>query len=169
MQLGFATDYQTILERVDAIDPLKYGRTRNYVDGDVSYLSPYISRGVISTKQVLDHVMSKGFTINQIESFVKELCWRDYFQRVGQVKNLNEDIKHPQEPVSNHAIPSAILEASTGIEAIDTPAGWGLGQQCLQLAMGCWCQQFEKILCQPGKHQQIFAYPSGEYFPGQTL
>ena len=120
MQPGFATDYQTILERVDAIDPLKYGRTRNFVDGDVSYLSPYISRGVISTKQVLDHVMSKGFTINQIESFVKELCWRDYFQRVGQVKNLNEDIKHPQEPVSNHAIPSAILEASTGIEAIDT-------------------------------------------------
>ncbi len=72
MQLGFATDYQTILERVDAIDPLKYGRTRNYVDGDVSYLSPYISRGVISTKQVLDHVMSKGYAINQIESFVKE-------------------------------------------------------------------------------------------------
>ena len=120
MQPGFATDYQTILERVDTIDPLKYGKTRNFVDGDVSYLSPYISRGVISTKQVLDHVMSKGYTINQIESFVKELCWRDYFQRVGQVKNLNEDIKHPQEPVSNHAISSAILEASTGIEGIDT-------------------------------------------------
>jgi len=93
MQPGFATDYTTILERIDAIDPLKYGKTRNFVDGDVSYLSPYISRGVISTKQVLDHVMAKGYTILKIESFVKELCWRDYFQRVGQVKNLNQDIK----------------------------------------------------------------------------
>ena len=70
MQSGFATDYKTILERIDAIDPLKYGKTRNFVDGDVSYLSPYISRGVISTKQVLDHVMSKGYTILKIESFV---------------------------------------------------------------------------------------------------
>ena len=43
MQPGFATDYTTILERIDAIDPLKYGKTRNFVDGDVSYLSPYIS------------------------------------------------------------------------------------------------------------------------------
>ena len=120
MQPVFATDYTTILERIDAIDPMKYGRTRNFVDGDVSYLSPYISRGVISTKQVLDHVMLKGYKIPQIESFVKELCWRDYFQRVGQVKNLNQDIKHPQEPVSNHEIPSAILEANTGIEGIDT-------------------------------------------------
>ena len=115
MQPGFATDYTTILERIDAIDPLKYGKTRNFVDGDVSYLSPYISRGVISTKQVLDHVMAKGYKIPQIESFVKELCWRDYFQRVGQVKNLNDDIKHPQEPVNNHSISSAILEARTGI------------------------------------------------------
>ena len=120
MQPGFATDYKTILDRIDAIDPLKYGKTRNFVDGDVSYLSPYISRGVISTKQVLDHVMSKGYTILKIESFVKELCWRDYFQRVGQVKNLNQDIKHPQEPVNNHEISSAILEANTGIEGIDT-------------------------------------------------
>ena len=91
MQPVFATDYTTILGRIDAIDPMKYGRTRNFVDGDVSYLSPYISRGVISTKQVLDHVMLKGYKIPQIESFVKELCWRDYFQRVGQVKNLNQD------------------------------------------------------------------------------
>ena len=120
MQPVFATDYTTILERIDAIDPMKYGRTRNFVDGDVSYLSPYISRGVISTKQVLDHVMLKGYKIPQIETFVKELCWRDYFQRVEQVKNLNEDIKHPQEPVNNHEIPSAILEASISIEGIDT-------------------------------------------------
>jgi len=120
MQPVFATDYTTILGCIDAIDPMKYGRTRNFVDGDVSYLSPYISRGVISTKQVLDHVMLKGYKIPQIESFVKELCWRDYFQRVGQVKNLNQDIKHPQEPVNNHEISTAILEANTGIEGIDT-------------------------------------------------
>ena len=115
----FPTDHTSILKKIDQIDPLKYAKSRNFIDGHVTYLSPYISRGVISTRQVLEHVLSKGYKVYQMESFVKELCWRDYFQRVGQVKNLNEDIKNPQEPVSNHEIPSAVVNASTGIEGID--------------------------------------------------
>jgi deoxyribodipyrimidine photo-lyase len=119
MELHFPTDYKSILDRIDQIDPLKYGKTRNYINGDVTYLSPYISRGVISSKQVLNHVLAKGYKISQIESFVKELCWRDYFQRVGQVKNLNEEIKQQQYPILNHEIPSAIINATIGIAGID--------------------------------------------------
>ena len=115
----FPTDHASILKKIDEIDPLKYAKSRNFIDGHVTYLSPYISRGVISTKQVLEHVLSKGYKVYQMESFVKELCWRDYFQRVGQEKNLNEDIKNPQEPISNHEIPTAVVNASTGIEGID--------------------------------------------------
>jgi deoxyribodipyrimidine photo-lyase len=55
----------------------------------------------------------------QIESFVKELCWRDYFQRVGQVKNLHTEIKQQQKNISNYEISSNILTATTGIEGID--------------------------------------------------
>jgi len=115
----FQTDYQAILKYVDDIDPLRYGKTRNYIDGDVTYLSPYISRGVISTKFVLDRVLKKGYKISEMESFVKELCWRDYFQRVAQEKDVNVDIKHPQVKVANHEIPSRILSAETGIDGID--------------------------------------------------
>lgn len=83
--MNFPTKYSEILERIQEIDPIKYGQTRNHLDGAVTYLSPYISRGVISTKMVLDSVLSKGYPIEEIESFVKELSWRDYFQRLGQV------------------------------------------------------------------------------------
>ena len=119
METLFITDYPSILDKIENIDPLKYGKTRNYLNGDVTYLSPYISRGVISTKQVLEKVLTKGYKISQIESFVKELCWRDYFQRVGQVKNLKQDIKQPQHPVLNKEIPSAIVNAQTGVTGID--------------------------------------------------
>jgi len=37
------------LAQVVRIDPVAYGRTRNYVDGAVTRLSPYLSRGVLST------------------------------------------------------------------------------------------------------------------------
>ncbi len=120
MSLKFETDYETILEKFDRIDPLKYASTRNFVDGAVTYLSPYISRGVISTKQVLQIILEKGFEISQIELFVKELCWRDYFQRVAQVKDLNVAIRQDQKPINNHEISLEIINAATGINGIDT-------------------------------------------------
>lgn len=120
MSEQFPTDYKSILSKIDYIDPILYGKTRNYIDGDVTYLSPYISRGVISTKQILSLVCAKGYKLYQIESFVKELCWRDYFQRVAQVKPLNVDIKQPQSDVQNDGIPTAVLQANIGIDGIDT-------------------------------------------------
>lgn len=84
MELQFSTDFATIIEKIDRVNPLSYEKTRNFVDGAVTNLSPYISRGVISTRQVLERLLAKGYKIAEIESLVKELCWRDYFQRVGQ-------------------------------------------------------------------------------------
>ncbi len=89
MEAIFTTDYENILQKVDQVDPIQYEKTRNYINGAVTYLSPYLSRGVISTKQVLERMLKKGYQIQQIQTFVKELCWRDYFQRVGQHKDLN--------------------------------------------------------------------------------
>ncbi len=119
MTVAFTTDYPSILQKIDQVNPIQYSKSRNYTNGAVTYLSPYISRGVISTKQVLDSVLKKGYKLKQIECFVKELCWRDYFQRVGQHKDLNLDIRQKQEPVLTNEIPVAIINALTGIEGID--------------------------------------------------
>lgn len=119
MELDFATDYLCILEKIDRIDPIEYGKSRNYIDGAVTYLSPYISRGVISTKQVLEAVLKKGYKLSEIESFAKELCWRDYFQRVAQSKDLSKEIKQAQYPISNYEISTSIVNAETGIDEID--------------------------------------------------
>ena len=117
--MEFETDYKTILEKISQIDPVKYGRNRNFVDGAVTRLSPYISRGVISTKQVLEITLARGYKISQIYFFLRELLWRDYFQRVGQEKDLDVEIQHPQLPVLNYEIPSAVADAAAGIDAID--------------------------------------------------
>jgi deoxyribodipyrimidine photo-lyase len=118
--MEFETDKKTILEKIDRIDPVLYGKTRNHVDGAVTRLSPYISRGVISTKQVLENVLKRGYKIPQITTFIRELCWRDHFQRVGQAKDLDTEIRQAQTPVSNHGIPALVVKAATGITGIDT-------------------------------------------------
>ena len=55
------TDYKQVLNKLDQIKPVQYAKNRNFIDGSVSKLSPYISRGVLSTKQVLDHLLKNGF------------------------------------------------------------------------------------------------------------
>lgn len=118
----FPTTYAEIEQRIRCIDPVKYGKTRNFTDGAVSYLSPYISRGVISTKQVLHRLLSQGYRPYAIEKFIQELAWRDYWQQIWIAKGsgINGDLKNEQSPISNTKIPKAIVNARTGISAIDT-------------------------------------------------
>ena len=117
----FTTNYDEILEKLDHLDPVSYGRTRNFIDGAVTRLSPYISRGVISTKMVMKQVLDQGYKVSQIEKFLQELAWRDYWQQVWISKGeaINQDLKHPQWDLENHEFPVSIDEAQTGIEAID--------------------------------------------------
>lgn len=117
----FTTNLNEILNLVENINPVKYGKTRNFLAGDVTKLSPYISRGVISTKFVLERILVKNFEFNQIEKFVQELAWRDYFQNIWRVKQemLDEDLKQTQPDVQNSSIPKSVLHATTGIEAVD--------------------------------------------------
>ncbi len=121
MQTHFSTQIQAIIERVDAIDPVTYASTRNYVDGAVTRLSPYISRGVISTRFVLDSVLRRGYQPVQIEKFIQELAWRDFFQRIWQsdARLVNTEVKHPQKGVTHHEMPLNVVLHQTGIVAID--------------------------------------------------
>jgi deoxyribodipyrimidine photo-lyase len=100
---------------------VKYAKTRNFLDGAVTYLSPYISRGVISVKQVWEIVQQNGYTIDESEKFIQELAWREYFQRVWQSleDDMFEDIRQRYTGIRHTKMPAAIEQGSTGIEAID--------------------------------------------------
>jgi deoxyribodipyrimidine photo-lyase len=107
--------YESLIAYIHNIDPVAYGKTRNFTDGAVTYLSPFISRGIISTKIVYEIMKKRGFELHQIESFVKELCWRDYFQRIWQEKNLDEEIKQSQMKQTYRDFPSVIYEKTMRI------------------------------------------------------
>ncbi len=117
----FDLSYHEILDRIASVDPIKYARTRNYQNGAVTYLSPFISRGVISGKQILESILAKGYKPSQMEKFIQELAWREYFQRVWQAKGalIGTDLKYPQPGVQHHNMVTAVAKAQTGIDAID--------------------------------------------------
>lgn len=100
---------------------MKYNATRNFENGAVTKLSPYISRGAISTRDVFEHLKTLNLKWFEVERLVQEFAWRDYFQEVFKVKGdlIFSDLKQAQEEVENFEIPSAILNVETGIDVID--------------------------------------------------
>ena len=115
------TKFSAILEQIDNIDPEAYGKTRNFIDGAVTRLSPWISRGVISTRFVMERLLDRGIPPKKMYKLLQELAWRDYFQQVWVHKGdeINSDMKFPQQNVAHHEMPCAVIDAQTGIEAID--------------------------------------------------
>jgi deoxyribodipyrimidine photo-lyase len=120
--MQFETDYSSIIKKIDRLNPVAYATSRNFIDGKVSCLSPYISRDVINMPMIAQKIMSKGYSKYESEKFVQELAWREYFQRVWQAKGADImcDIKSTQLNIGHYEIPTAIAEAGTGIQAIDT-------------------------------------------------
>ena len=102
----FTTKYDEILKKVDSINPVKYAVTRNFKNGHVTKLSPYISRGVISTKFIYEKLAEKGFNLKKCEKFIQELAWRDFWQQIWVAKGplINGDLKRPQEDVNDYKI-----------------------------------------------------------------
>ena len=71
--------------RLECIEPVRYGRTRNHLDGAVSRLSPYIRHGILSLNRVRTEAIRKVGNPERMEKFIQELAWRDYWQRVYAV------------------------------------------------------------------------------------
>jgi deoxyribodipyrimidine photo-lyase len=119
--MKFSVEYDHIIERLNNIEPVRYAKTRNFINGDVTYLSPYISRGILTLPQIKEAVLKKGYKPYQIEKFFQELAWREYYQRVWFAKDdaLFTDLKQPQQDVLHQEMITAVANAQTGIDAID--------------------------------------------------
>jgi len=112
-------------QRLQDIDPVQYGRTRNFLNGKVTGLSPYIRHGTLTLDQVRNLALEKAAAAEQIEKFIQELAWRDYWQRIyarhpEYIWNNVEDYKTGFS-TDDYAddLPEDIAIGETGVACID--------------------------------------------------
>jgi deoxyribodipyrimidine photo-lyase len=110
------------LERLALVDPAAYARTRNAIDGAVTRLSPYITHGLLSLREVYDAVHSRH-PMPREHKFVFELGWRAYYRHVwhhrgGSIHQSLHAGALPEEAYQRD-LPADVVEARTGIPAID--------------------------------------------------
>lgn len=115
------TEYTKILYQLENVDIPRYASTRNFLDGKVSHLSPFISRGVLSLPQIRQQVIEK-FTDVQAHRFICELTWREYFQRLWWKYHdgILANIKEPSHYNVREGLSTAIAKANTGIHVLDS-------------------------------------------------
>lgn len=118
----FPPDQQTALERIDAIDPARYARTRNHLDGAVSKLSPYLTHGVVSVPEVIAHLAARGARPD--DKIVMELAWREYWQHAW--RHLGDAIFDSRQPLPASGdchyaaeVPADVRQARSGVPVID--------------------------------------------------
>jgi len=115
----FHCDYEELESRLTAIDPIPYDKTRNYLGGAVTWLSPFVTHGIIDTHDIAQSILA-GHSKADCEKLLFELAWREYFHRTWQLHkdDIFSDMKNPS--VSTRLeLPSAIIKGQTGIEVVD--------------------------------------------------
>lgn len=112
--------------RLAAVDLEHYERSRNYLDGAVTLLGPYLRHGVVSLAEVWRRARALvDDPRRRAAKFASELAWRDYWQRLydqwGEgVWHDREDYKTGWKP-DDYApdLPSDITQGQTGLACMD--------------------------------------------------
>lgn len=108
-----------------AIDPSAYAASRNFLDGAVTRLSPYIRQGVLSLNEVRNHALAVEPDQKKVEKFIQELAWRDYWQRVyaAHPERIWNDVEAYKTGFDaseyESELPDDIARGQTGVACID--------------------------------------------------
>ena len=119
---GRASEASRLLQTVDAIE---YGKSRNYGNGKVTRLSPYIQHGIVSLNEIRNHVIADASDTKNVTKFIQELAWRDFWQRVAFAHPdwLWQDIEPYKTGFAaddyDDDLPDDIANGKTGIACID--------------------------------------------------
>jgi deoxyribodipyrimidine photo-lyase len=118
--MSYLRSYPEILQIIDSIDPVLYAQTRNHLNGAVTRLSPYISRGVITLPFIRERLLEKHSPA-ACEKLIQELAWREYFQTVWWAKGdeIFSDLRFTRNDWQHTELVSAIVSAETTINVID--------------------------------------------------
>ncbi|MCE2870982.1 MAG: deoxyribodipyrimidine photolyase [Oxalobacteraceae bacterium] len=110
------------MHRAAAVNPIRYAKTRNFLDGGVTGLSPYLTHGLVTLPEVLRLVLQRE-SLGIDHKLVYEFGWREFYRHVwthagnGIFRSLHEGPL--DETVYKKELPHDVRHADTGIPVID--------------------------------------------------
>lgn len=112
---------EMLLDSLGRIRPMDYARTRNFLDGAVTFLSAYFTHGVLSPAEVISRLIVEHGE-EACDKLLSEFAWREYFHRVWQSKGdgIFKDLRNTQIGADHLLMPRSVLDMSTGVDVLDS-------------------------------------------------
>ena len=119
---SFEPTLQAARARLAQVRPDAYARTRNALDGAVTGLSPYITHGLLSLRDIYLDVSAR-YLLEARHKLVFELGWRAYYRHVWSHlgEGIHQSLHDGLLPDDSYCaeMPADVVEARTGVAAID--------------------------------------------------
>ena len=130
-KINYEPSRQAALNVLAKVDPAQYSRSRNFLDGAVTGLSPWITHGYTNVREATQILMKK-YRLSFEDKLIFEFAWREFFKHVhGELGNgILSDVRRPVWAGRyGDKLPDDIRLGRTGIAAIDAGVVRDLGRQ----------------------------------------
>lgn len=118
----FHASRQAALKQLGAIKPDRYDKTHHYLNGEVTFLSPWITHGFLSVRECVKAIHDQ-YGVGFDSPLVFEFAWREFFKHVHQelgdaiFRDIQTAVWQGQYA---EEMPHDILSGQTGVEPIDS-------------------------------------------------
>jgi len=115
------------LAKLNNVDALAYGRNRNFLNGSVTHLSPYLRYGCLTLNETFTAIKGKfGLTA---ENLLMQLAWRDYWRQVWFTRGnaIYSEMEPPKVALGYAGLSDAVRQGETGLPCMDAFIGDLLG------------------------------------------
>lgn len=107
------------LQRLAQVNAVNYAKSRNYLNGQVSRLSPFLRHGALHANEVVAHALAQHGA--QAEKFVSEVAYRDFFRQAWY--RFQTAILQNMEPakvvLGQQPLPADLSQAQSGVVCMD--------------------------------------------------
>src|SRR5450830_1185448 len=107
------------MRRLATVNGDNYGKTRNFLEGDVTRLSPYLRHGCITLKEAVESVRARFG--KRAEKLLFEFAWRDYWHEVWYLNGdaILSDMEPAKVALGRGILPDDIKNGQTGLPCMD--------------------------------------------------
>jgi deoxyribodipyrimidine photo-lyase len=116
---GWAGGRSKALAKLNNVDAVAYGRNRNFLNGSVTHLSPYLRHGCLTLNETFSAIKSK-FGLSA-ENILMQLAWRDYWRQVWYSRGnaIYSEMEPPKVTLGYAPLTEAVKQGKTGLPCMD--------------------------------------------------
>ncbi|CAN1496679.1 Cryptochrome/DNA photolyase, FAD-binding domain containing protein [Methylophilaceae bacterium] len=107
------------LRRLAHMQPLAYGKNRNFLDGQVTRLSPYLRHGCLNLGEAIQ--ATKQLASSGADKLLFEFAWRDYWRKVWYAHGhaIASDMEPEKVRLRRLPVNDDVQAAATGLPCMD--------------------------------------------------